>query len=61
MSTKKRATYDDLVALPDHVVGEIIDGELVVSPRPASPHALASSAIGGALFDPFNRARGGDP
>ena len=26
------ATYEDLLALPEHVVGEIIDGELVVSP-----------------------------
>jgi hypothetical protein len=28
------ATYDDVIALPDNVVGEIIEGELVVSPRP---------------------------
>jgi hypothetical protein len=29
---RKRATYDDLIALPEHVVGEIVGGELVVSP-----------------------------
>ena len=37
LPAKKPATYADLQALPDHVVGEIIDGELVVSPRPAGP------------------------
>jgi hypothetical protein len=27
---KRRATYEDLLALPEHVVGQIIDGELMV-------------------------------
>lgn len=31
--------------VPDHLVAEIIDGELFTSPRPASPHAWAASAI----------------
>jgi len=35
MAGKGRATYDDLLNLPENVVGEIIAGELVVSPRPA--------------------------
>jgi len=56
---KRRATYDDLCALPEHVVGEIIDGELVVSPRPAPIHANATSTIGGDLGPPFGRGRGG--
>lgn len=38
-TTQKRATYADLEALPDHVVGELIDGELFASPRPATAHA----------------------
>ena len=42
---KRRATYDDLMQVPDHLVAEIIDGELITSPRPASPHARASSVI----------------
>lgn len=56
---KRRATYDDLVKLPDHLVGELIDGELIASPRPASPHARATSAIGGQLFGPFDGPPGG--
>jgi Uma2 family endonuclease len=53
------ATYEDLLALPDNVVGEIIQGELVVSPRPAAPHARTSSGIGGELVLPFDHGRGG--
>ena len=39
---KPRATYEDLLKVPDHKVAEIVDGELYVSPRPAAPHALAA-------------------
>jgi Uma2 family endonuclease len=60
MALPKRATYDDLLAVPDHLVAQIIDGELVVLPRPASPHALAASAIGSVLFDRFHGPPG-DP
>jgi Uma2 family endonuclease len=43
---RQRATYEDLCKVPEYKVAEIIDGELVVSPRPASPHALAAWGIG---------------
>lgn len=36
------------------MVGEILDGELFASPRPASPHARAASAIGSDLFSHFD-------
>lgn len=55
---RKPATYADIMALPDHVVGEILDDELVVSPRPAPAHAFASSGIGMDL-GPFHRRLGG--
>jgi Uma2 family endonuclease len=55
----KPATYEDLRALPDHLVGELIAGELIASPRPSIPHARASSSLGGALDGPFDRGRGG--
>jgi Uma2 family endonuclease len=58
MARKGRATYDDLRNLPENVVGEILDGELVVSPRPASPHGHAAFEIAGSLHGPFRR--GGD-
>src|SRR6266516_1960879 len=50
---RRPATYDDLLALPVHVVGEIVGGELVVSPRPAAPHAVATSALGATLVPPL--------
>jgi hypothetical protein len=43
--------------VPEHLVAEIIDGELVASPRPASPHARAHSSIGQDL-SPFDRKPG---
>ena len=55
---QRRATYDDLLKVPDILVAEILDGELFTSPRPASPHAQASSVLRGAL-DPFARRIGG--
>jgi len=53
------ATYQDILDLPEHLVGEIIHGALVTHPRPAPKHLLASSALGDELFGPFHRGRGG--
>ena len=53
------ATWDDLSALPEDVIGEIIAGELVVSPRPNSPHAHAASDLGVLLGGPFRFGVGG--
>ncbi|MHB8875101.1 MAG: Uma2 family endonuclease [Myxococcaceae bacterium] len=56
---QRRATYQDLVALPEHLNGEIIDGELFVSPRPAGAHTFASSSLGYDLIGPFQRGKEG--
>lgn len=56
---KKPATYEDLKKLPDNVIGEIIDGELIASPRPGFGHARASSILGVALGGPFDLGSGG--
>ena len=55
---KRRATYDDLLALPEHVIGEIIDGVLYTQSRPAAPHTVASSVLFSDLSGPFYRGRG---
>ncbi|HRE88369.1 MAG TPA: Uma2 family endonuclease [Myxococcota bacterium] len=52
-------SYADIEALPPNVVGEILGGELVVSPRPKPRHAQASSLLGGLLIPPFRLGRGG--
>jgi Uma2 family endonuclease len=54
----RRATYEDLLKVPDTMVAEIIDGELYATPRPASPHARATSVIGSDLGGPFDRRPG---
>jgi len=59
LPAKRRASYDDLLAVPDHKVAEIVDGDLVVSPRPAIPHANASSALGAVVGGPFGFGTGG--
>lgn len=58
-SQQRKASYADLEALPPHVVGELIDGVLYVSPRPASPHAVATTELLLELGGPFGRGQGG--
>jgi Uma2 family endonuclease len=48
------ATYDDLVAVPDVLVAEIVDGELWTSPRPAPRHARVYARLGQLLGPPFD-------
>ncbi|WP_164007185.1 Uma2 family endonuclease [Pyxidicoccus trucidator] len=57
--TKRPATYADIEALPENMVGQIIDGELIAMPRPASPHAVAYSVLGGLLLTAFQVGQGG--
>jgi Uma2 family endonuclease len=56
---KRAATYDDLCRVPDHLVAEILDGDLFASPRPAIRHAHAASTLGAEIGGPFHQGRGG--
>ena len=58
-SSKQRATYDDLLRVPERFIAEILDGELVTQPRPAPRHSLASSVLGTKLGSPFHLGDGG--
>ena len=51
--------YEQLIALPETLVGEIIGGELHTQPRPAGPHTLAASALEGEIYAPYHKGRGG--
>lgn len=55
----RKPRYEDILNLPEHLVGEILAGELHTHPRPAPRHARAYSALGGNLWDPFDRGKGG--
>lgn len=55
MSQARRiATYADIEALPRHVTGQIIAGQLYAHPRPRSRHARASSNLGALLMSIWN-------
>jgi Uma2 family endonuclease len=53
------ATFKDLESVPENKVGEIIDGILYLSPRPAPRHANATSVLGIEIGGPFHRGKGG--
>jgi Uma2 family endonuclease len=55
----RRATYADLEAVPEHLVGEIVDGVLETHPRPRPRHVAAASRLSGELEPPFGLGRGG--
>ncbi len=56
---KKFAKYEDLLKVPDHLIAEIIAGELITSPRPSAEHCHASSNLGIEIGGPFDRGKGG--
>lgn len=57
--TSKRATYEDLFSLPEDVTGEIIDGELIVTPKPAPRHAGAGFVLSHEIGSPYQFGQGG--
>ena len=52
-AARRKARYEDLLDLPDNVVGEILAGEVHTTPRPAPHHAVAYSALGYCLGGPY--------
>ncbi len=58
-SVLKKAVYEDLLRLPDNMVGQIIDGDLIALPRPSPRHAQATSALGFEIGPPYRFGRGG--
>ena len=59
ISGRKKATYADVLAAPEHMVAEVLDGELFLFPRPSMQHGLAATSLAGALHNPFRLGRGG--
>ncbi len=52
-STRRPATYEDLLAVPDHLV------EVYTSPRPAVPYAIATGGLSTNVIAAFDWGRGG--
>ncbi len=58
-AARKLATYDDVLRAPEHVVAEVIDGDLHRQPRPARRHARAFSRLGARLGRRFDEGDDG--
>jgi hypothetical protein len=58
-TAKKEAVYADLHEIPENMIGEIIAGELVVSPRPSPRHSHAVSDLNVAIGPPYRFGEGG--
>lgn len=52
------ATYKDILAAPENKVAELIDGELVLSPRPSGAHSSVMSVLNGKLMPRFGQGGG---
>jgi Uma2 family endonuclease len=53
------AAYEDLFDLPEHLVGEILNGVLETHPRPAPGHARTSSSLGMSVGSPYDHGQNG--
>jgi Uma2 family endonuclease len=58
-TARRPATYEDLLAVPEHLVAEILFGELVTHPRPASPHVVTAAALLQVIGPPYQAGIGG--
>ncbi len=58
---KKKATYGDLYTIPENAIGEIINGELIVTPRPSRRHVSAASSLGYKIGPPYQFGESGGP
>gem|GEM_PF-2502478 len=56
---KRRATYEDLLAVRGGLIAELIHGVVVTQPRPAAPHARAATRLSTKLGSPFDLGDGG--
>ncbi|MBF0475455.1 MAG: Uma2 family endonuclease, partial [Deltaproteobacteria bacterium] len=57
----KKATYEDLYGIPENMTGQIIDGELIVTPRPSRRHGFSATILGAAVIAPYHFGQGGGP
>lgn len=51
--------YEQLLALPENLTGEIFGGELYTQPRPTGRHVNAELGLGSTLRIPFHKGQGG--
>lgn len=57
--TTRKATYQDVLDAPEHLIAEIIRGELVINRHLPPLHAYAATCLGTLIGAPFHRGRDG--
>ena len=55
---RTKATYEDVINAPDHLIAELIDGDLFTSPRPRLRHSNVASTVH-LMLGPLQRGPGG--
>ncbi|MFZ2446489.1 MAG: Uma2 family endonuclease [Syntrophobacteraceae bacterium] len=55
----RKATYDDLYSIPENMTGEIVSGELIVTPKPSVTHSNASAILNFSVVGPYGLGKGG--
>jgi Uma2 family endonuclease len=55
-----KAAYGDVLAAPADKTAEVIDGVLILAPRPAQPHAVAGKNLIGTLYPTRGDGSDGD-
>lgn len=58
---RRPAKYEDLYGLPENATGEIIDGELIVTPGRSRKHVYAGSSLGALVGPSYQFGHGGGP
>lgn len=58
---EKKAVYEDLYRVPEGMTGEIVNGELIATPRPSRRHIEAASALGYNIGPAYQFGEGGGP
>lgn len=58
-NTPRAATYEDLLAVPDHLTAELIDGQIYAMARPRVKHADSNTAMASDLRSSFGRRKPG--
>src|SRR5471032_2214277 len=56
---KRIATYEDVLRAPRDKIDEVLEGDLILNPRPRFEHSMVASCMNGDLSGPFHRKPGG--
>jgi len=60
-AARTKKSYADLFDLPENVIGEIIDGEIIATPRPSRKHVSAGSSLGYQIGPRYQFGESGGP